>query len=121
MPQLNVFWSFVYRCRGAITKCIKSSLGCTFQGPRSALQSHLWECHYRDQQSGNVNIISFSFFFFFLTTTRGKKQDIMYNISGVSFVKLAQSQNKAKHDNLTKLTPEKLYIMSCFLPLVVVL
>ena len=35
-----------------VTKCIKSSLGCTFQGPRSALQSHLWERHYRDQESG---------------------------------------------------------------------
>ena len=46
-----------FRCRGAITKCIKASLGCTFQGPRSALQSHLWECHYRDQQSGMINAI----------------------------------------------------------------
>ncbi|KAH9519138.1 E3 ubiquitin-protein ligase LNX [Bulinus truncatus] len=40
------------RCRGAVTRCIKSSLGCSFQGPRSALQSHLWECPYRDQNAG---------------------------------------------------------------------
>lgn len=42
----------LHRCRGAVTRCIKSSLGCTFQGPRSALQSHLWECPYRDQNAG---------------------------------------------------------------------
>ncbi|CAG5115068.1 unnamed protein product [Candidula unifasciata] len=42
----------LHRCRGAVTRCIKSSLGCSFQGPRSALQSHLWECPYRDQNAG---------------------------------------------------------------------
>jgi len=42
----------IFRCRGAVTRCIKSSLGCTFQGPRSALQSHLWECQFRDQDGG---------------------------------------------------------------------
>ncbi|XP_035826009.1 ligand of Numb protein X 2 [Aplysia californica] len=42
----------LHRCRGAVTRCIKSSLGCNFQGPRSALQSHLWECPYRDQNAG---------------------------------------------------------------------
>jgi hypothetical protein len=46
----------LHRCRGAITRCIKSTLGCTFQGPRSALQSHLWECAFRDQASGLFDI-----------------------------------------------------------------
>ena len=45
-------WSVCPRCRGAVTRCIKSTLGCAFQGPRSALQSHLWECAFRDQASG---------------------------------------------------------------------
>lgn len=42
----------LHRCRGAVTRCIKASLGCNFQGPRSALQSHLWECPYRDHVAG---------------------------------------------------------------------
>ncbi|ESO97584.1 hypothetical protein LOTGIDRAFT_103997 [Lottia gigantea] len=45
----------LHRCRGAVKRCIKASLGCHFQGPRSALQSHLWECPYRDQQAGKGN------------------------------------------------------------------
>ncbi|CAL1533723.1 unnamed protein product [Lymnaea stagnalis] len=48
----------LHRCRGAVTRCIKSSLGCSFQGPRSALQSHLWECPYRDQNAGNIHLLS---------------------------------------------------------------
>ena len=46
------------RCRGAVTRCIKSTLGCAFQGPRSALQSHLWECAFRDQASGKSSILA---------------------------------------------------------------
>lgn len=61
------FWHLDYpfltcRCRGAVTRCIKSSLGCSFQGPRSALQSHLWECPFRDQNAG---IYGYTDFFFF--------------------------------------------------------
>ncbi|KAK6191471.1 hypothetical protein SNE40_003152 [Patella caerulea] len=47
----------LHRCRGAVKRCIKASLGCPFQGPRSALQSHLWECPFRDQQAGKNPVI----------------------------------------------------------------
>ncbi|XP_067654902.1 ligand of Numb protein X 2-like isoform X1 [Haliotis asinina] len=47
----------LHRCRGAVTRCIKASLGCTFQGPRSALQSHLWECPYKDQHAGQNPVV----------------------------------------------------------------
>ncbi|XP_021368097.1 ligand of Numb protein X 2-like [Mizuhopecten yessoensis] len=52
LPRSELEAHLLHRCRGAVTRCIKSSLGCTFQGPRSALQSHLWECPYRDQDGG---------------------------------------------------------------------
>lgn len=52
LPRSELDAHLAHRCRGAVTKCIKASLGCSFQGPRSALQSHLWECNYRDQQAG---------------------------------------------------------------------
>ncbi|XP_060078546.1 E3 ubiquitin-protein ligase LNX-like [Ylistrum balloti] len=52
LPRSELEAHLLHRCRGAVTRCIKSSLGCTFQGPRSALQSHLWECQYRDQDGG---------------------------------------------------------------------
>lgn len=54
------------RCRGAVTRCIKSSLGCSFQGPRSALQSHLWECPYRDQNAGIFSICLISCLFYYI-------------------------------------------------------
>ncbi|KAL3842316.1 hypothetical protein ACJMK2_020346 [Sinanodonta woodiana] len=57
LPRAELDAHLIHRCRGAITRCIKSSLGCTFQGPRSALQSHLWECPYRDQESGKNPVI----------------------------------------------------------------
>lgn len=57
LPRSELDAHLTHRCRGAITKCIKAGLGCTFQGPRSALQSHLWECHYRDQQSGKNPVL----------------------------------------------------------------
>ncbi|XP_041365381.1 ligand of Numb protein X 2-like isoform X2 [Gigantopelta aegis] len=47
----------IHRCRGAVMRCIKSGLGCVFQGPRSALQSHLWECPYRDQHAGKNPVL----------------------------------------------------------------
>ncbi|XP_025084827.1 ligand of Numb protein X 2-like isoform X2 [Pomacea canaliculata] len=52
LPRSELEAHLLHRCRGAVTRCIKSSLGCGFQGPRSALQSHLWECAFRDQASG---------------------------------------------------------------------
>lgn len=52
LPRCELEAHLLHRCRGAVTKCIKSTLGCTFQGPRSALQSHLWECQFRDQDGG---------------------------------------------------------------------
>nr|KAG5699198.1 hypothetical protein BaRGS_012719 [Batillaria attramentaria] len=52
LPRCELEAHLLHRCRGAVTRCIKSSLGCVFQGPRSALQSHLWECAFRDQASG---------------------------------------------------------------------
>ncbi|KAL5007350.1 hypothetical protein ScPMuIL_016156, partial [Solemya velum] len=53
LPRSDLSAHLIHRCRGAVTGCIKANLGCTFQGPRSALQSHLWECPYRDQQGKN--------------------------------------------------------------------
>lgn len=58
LPRSELESHLAHRCRGAITKCIKSSLGCPFQGPRSALQSHLWECHFRDQQAGKNPVVA---------------------------------------------------------------
>ncbi|XP_076451152.1 ligand of Numb protein X 2-like [Babylonia areolata] len=52
LPRCELEAHLLHRCRGAITRCIKSTLGCAFQGPRSALQSHLWECAFRDKASG---------------------------------------------------------------------
>ncbi|CAC5403710.1 LNX1_2 [Mytilus coruscus] len=58
LPRSDLEAHLLHRCRGAVTRCIKSSLGCTFQGPRSALQSHLWECQFRDQDGeGEVSTI----------------------------------------------------------------
>lgn len=57
LPRSELEAHLLHRCRGAITKCIKASLGCNFQGPRSALQSHLWECLYRDQQADKNPVI----------------------------------------------------------------
>ncbi|KAL4225196.1 PDZ domain binding [Mactra antiquata] len=58
LPRSELEAHLTHRCRGAVKKCIKASLGCTFQGPRSALQSHLWECEFRDQQSGKNAVLS---------------------------------------------------------------
>ncbi|OWF43211.1 Ligand of Numb protein X 2 [Mizuhopecten yessoensis] len=58
LPRSELEAHLLHRCRGAVTRCIKSSLGCTFQGPRSALQSHLWECPYRDQDGGRYKLSS---------------------------------------------------------------
>ncbi|XP_060573716.1 ligand of Numb protein X 2-like isoform X2 [Ruditapes philippinarum] len=57
LPRSELDAHLTHRCRGAVTKCIKASLGCSFQGPRSALQSHLWECDFRDQQSGKNPVL----------------------------------------------------------------
>ncbi|XP_052261117.1 ligand of Numb protein X 2-like isoform X2 [Dreissena polymorpha] len=57
MPRSELDSHLAHRCRGAVTRCIKASLGCRFQGPRSALQSHLWECSYRDQNAGKHPIV----------------------------------------------------------------
>ena len=56
LPRCELEAHLLHRCRGAVTKCIKSTLGCTFQGPRSALQSHLWECQFRDQDGGQSKL-----------------------------------------------------------------
>lgn len=57
LPRCELEAHLLHRCRGAVTKCIKSTLGCTFQGPRSALQSHLWECQFRDQDGGKNPVL----------------------------------------------------------------
>lgn len=57
LPRSDLEAHLLHRCRGAVTRCIKSSLGCTFQGPRSALQSHLWECQFRDQDGGKNPVL----------------------------------------------------------------
>ncbi|XP_029643033.1 ligand of Numb protein X 2 isoform X2 [Octopus sinensis] len=57
LPRSELEAHLLHRCRGAVTKCIKASLGCVFQGPRSALQSHLWECPYKDQQAAKNPVI----------------------------------------------------------------
>ena len=38
-------------------KCLREEQGCTFQGPRSALQSHLWECPFKDVTEGEGNSV----------------------------------------------------------------
>jgi hypothetical protein len=40
------------RCKGTVTYCNRAHLGCDFQGPRSALSSHLQECPYKDTTEG---------------------------------------------------------------------
>ncbi|XP_061182672.1 ligand of Numb protein X 2-like isoform X2 [Saccostrea echinata] len=57
LPRCELEAHLLHRCRGAVTKCIKATLGCTFQGPRSALQSHLWECQFRDQDGGKNPVL----------------------------------------------------------------
>ncbi|PAA46739.1 hypothetical protein BOX15_Mlig001666g1 [Macrostomum lignano] len=50
LPRCDLESHLLHRCRGAVTRCAKAHLGCTFQGPRSALHSHLlWECAYRTE------------------------------------------------------------------------
>ncbi|GAB1607489.1 E3 ubiquitin-protein ligase LNX-like isoform X1 [Argonauta hians] len=57
LPRSELEAHLLHRCRGAVTKCIKSSLGCVFQGPRSAIHSHLWECPYKDQQAAKNPVV----------------------------------------------------------------
>ncbi|XP_074659859.1 ligand of Numb protein X 2-like isoform X1 [Tubulanus polymorphus] len=51
LPRSDLEAHLQHRCRGAVIECVKSHLGCTFQGPRSALQSHLWECPFKDEKT----------------------------------------------------------------------
>ncbi|XP_064635883.1 ligand of Numb protein X 2-like isoform X3 [Lineus longissimus] len=55
LPRSDLEAHLQHRCRGAVIQCVKSHLGCTFQGPRSALNSHLWECPYRDEKTDQDN------------------------------------------------------------------
>nr|CFW94234.1 Eka-INAD3 protein [Euperipatoides kanangrensis] len=46
LPRSELEAHLIHRCQGAIVSCVKAKEGCLFQGPRSALQSHSWECSY---------------------------------------------------------------------------
>ncbi|XP_052799031.1 ligand of Numb protein X 2-like [Mya arenaria] len=52
LPRVDLEAHLAHRCRGTVTRCIRAGLGCTFRGPRSGLQAHLWECAYREQNAG---------------------------------------------------------------------
>ncbi|XP_013397282.1 E3 ubiquitin-protein ligase LNX isoform X3 [Lingula anatina] len=49
LPRSELEAHLQNKCRGAVTRCLKSRAGCPFQGPRSALQCHMWECAYREE------------------------------------------------------------------------
>lgn len=49
LPRCEMESHIQNRCKGAVTRCMKSRAGCPFQGPRSALSSHMWECAFRDK------------------------------------------------------------------------
>ncbi|XP_070566843.1 ligand of Numb protein X 2-like [Ptychodera flava] len=39
-----------HRCPGTMTYCVNAPVGCPFRGPRVELDTHIWECPYRDSQ-----------------------------------------------------------------------
>ncbi|XP_067935225.1 ligand of Numb protein X 2-like [Watersipora subatra] len=45
----------VYRCKGAVVRCHRYKQGCKFQGPRSAMESHLWECEHADDKDSDLS------------------------------------------------------------------
>ncbi|PAA92173.1 hypothetical protein BOX15_Mlig014573g1, partial [Macrostomum lignano] len=47
LQRANLEAHLTHRCRGAVTRCPKASAGCSFQGPKTALQNHLLECQFR--------------------------------------------------------------------------
>ncbi|XP_052799032.1 ligand of Numb protein X 2-like [Mya arenaria] len=57
LPRVDLEAHLAHRCRGTVTRCIRAGLGCTFRGPRSGLQAHLWECAYREQNAGKNPVI----------------------------------------------------------------
>ena len=54
---------FFLRCKGSLAYCVHASLGCDFQGPRSALPSHLQECTFSDYVDGK-NLLYIGFLLF---------------------------------------------------------
>ncbi|CAF0997545.1 unnamed protein product [Brachionus calyciflorus] len=48
LPRHQLEYHLLTKCKGSVTYCTNANLGCDFQGPRSALSSHLLDCPFKD-------------------------------------------------------------------------